>query len=545
MLDSQASLGGTWAQERLYPRVKSNNLYGRFEFPDFPMDQSYGVKQWEHVPGPIVHEYLTDYARAFGVYERIRLNTWVESVEEITDGDDSTWMLQLKKQDLTSALSANKLIIACGLTSHPNMPVIAGSSHFNAPLFHSVDLAKASPGIQASKPANVVVLGASKSAWDAAYVFASDPDTTTTAHIIIRDSGNGPTWFAKPYATPLHTWAESLIMQRVVSWFSPCVFGAYDGYGGVRNFLQGTRPGRWLVNNFVATLRQDMIDGMGFVKDAETAKLKPETDLFFVGTQLAIDNYEDDFLELVRRGRIKVHRADVESLVDHGVRLSNGEIIPTDAMICCTGWQYRPPIKVIEPLTDKDMGLPYHDKVEDPLATAANEEIMARFPILQNQPKQGKLASSNLDAPAEGVSPPPKANTPMRLYKGMVPPAFVAKRNLGYIGYIAAITGPNLWHLQCLWLAAFLGGELHVQASQDEVEYETVLHSQWGKWRAPLGQGLWHIDLVLDQLPYCDMILDGLGLNRWRKGWVREWFESYGQSDYRNIIGEWMAKVRM
>ena len=57
MLDAQESIGGTWAKSRIYPTLKSNNLYGiYFQFPDFPMDISYGVKEGEHIPGGVVNE---------------------------------------------------------------------------------------------------------------------------------------------------------------------------------------------------------------------------------------------------------------------------------------------------------------------------------------------------------------------------------------------------------------------------------------------------------------------------------------------------------
>lgn len=57
VLDAQESIGGTWAKSRIYPTLKSNNLYGiNFQFPDFPMDSSYGIKEGEHIPGAVVNE---------------------------------------------------------------------------------------------------------------------------------------------------------------------------------------------------------------------------------------------------------------------------------------------------------------------------------------------------------------------------------------------------------------------------------------------------------------------------------------------------------
>jgi hypothetical protein len=87
VLDSESSLGGTWADHRLYPGLKSNNLLGTYEFPDFPMDtETFGVKTNEHIPAPVINRYLKAYAAKFGITEFVRLQTKV-SVAEHQDCD--------------------------------------------------------------------------------------------------------------------------------------------------------------------------------------------------------------------------------------------------------------------------------------------------------------------------------------------------------------------------------------------------------------------------------------------------------------------------
>lgn len=82
VLDSSASVGGVWARERLYPGLNSNNMLGMYEYSDFPMDEAtFGVAPGQHIPGTVVHSYLTKYAEHFGVYGRICFNTLVETVE--------------------------------------------------------------------------------------------------------------------------------------------------------------------------------------------------------------------------------------------------------------------------------------------------------------------------------------------------------------------------------------------------------------------------------------------------------------------------------
>ena len=63
IFESSETPGGTWSKHRLYPGLKSNNMIGTYEYPDFPMLESkYGVKHNTHIPGTVLNQYLTDFA---------------------------------------------------------------------------------------------------------------------------------------------------------------------------------------------------------------------------------------------------------------------------------------------------------------------------------------------------------------------------------------------------------------------------------------------------------------------------------------------------
>ncbi|KAJ5097891.1 hypothetical protein N7532_004892 [Penicillium argentinense] len=45
------AVGGTWAKERLYPDLKTNNLIGSYELSDFPMElDRFQVSSGSHNP---------------------------------------------------------------------------------------------------------------------------------------------------------------------------------------------------------------------------------------------------------------------------------------------------------------------------------------------------------------------------------------------------------------------------------------------------------------------------------------------------------------
>ena len=92
-------------------------------------------------------------------------------------------------------------------------------------------------------------------------------------------------------------------------------------------------------------------------------------------------------------------------------------------------------------------------------------------------------------------------------------------------------------------MTAYLSHELELP---EDVEYEAALHSRFGRWRYPSGHGAQYPDFVFDAVPYCDMLLQQLGLESHRKGSaIAELFYAYGPEDYRGLMDEWKEKRRL
>ena len=105
---------------------------------------------------------------------------------------------------------------------------------------------------------------------------------------------------------------------------------------------------------------------------------------------------------------------------------------------------------------------------------------------------------------------------------------------------VMTISTPLVAQTQALWLAVYLGGKLAINGTQEEITWQTMLHSQFGKWRYRCGYGERYPDFVFDALPYLDLLLQDLRLRSHRKkGKIAEWFEPYGPEDYKGLIEEW------
>jgi Pyridine nucleotide-disulphide oxidoreductase len=517
-----------WAAHRLYPGLKSNNVLGQYEFSDFPMDESYGVKPGEHIPGSVLHSYLTNYANRFGVLGRIRFKSKVETAER---REREGWLLTVSSNGQQGQLTTEKLIVATGLTSDPFIPAFDGSSQFEPPIFHCKDFLRYAESLRTAE--SVVVFGGTKSAWDAAYAYAK---AGVEVNMVIRESGHGPVWMSPPYVTPLKKLLEKLVHTRFLTWFSPCIWGDADGFSRIRSFFHQTAIGRKIVDTFWSILSNDVLTLNGYDKHPETKKLKPWSNPFFIGAGLSILNYDTNFFDLVCGGKIKIHIADIVSLSGRHVRLSTGDTLTTDALACATGWLHQPPIKFLPEGIDDELGLPHFSAEPDKEARKADAEIFSRLPRLKDQPvpnpRAKPLVARPSDSPA-AIQP----NQPYRLYRFMVPPALIDDRSIGFAGALMTICTSVVVQAQALWLSAYFDGKIDPKG---DINYETILHSQFCKWRCPVGYGARFPDLVFDGLPYVDMMMLELGLRVHRKnGRTAEWFEPYGPKDYKGLIDEW------
>lgn len=188
LLESEDGVGGTWGAKRIYPGLKSNNLWDAYNHPDFPMPtEVYGVNPNEHIPGAVLNRYLNDLAKKFGIYSRIRFNTEVETIEAT---DAGYRVHTINGQDLET----KKIIVATGLTSQPNFPQYPGKESFGAPYFHAKDFLANEGTLKTTE--SVVVVGAGKSAFDVAYAYA---EAGVHVDMVIRKNGKGPVYISKPW----------------------------------------------------------------------------------------------------------------------------------------------------------------------------------------------------------------------------------------------------------------------------------------------------------------------------------------------------------
>lgn len=598
ILDSNRTIGGVWATENIYPGLKTNNQVGTFEFTDFDIQEVCRgkVAKGQHIRGEVVHEYLVKYAEKHGLMKRMRLGCKVTTAEHLpgreggwrltviaTDGDTRIPKVadaDLKGQEDATILTASKLMVATGLTSTP-MPIsLPGASYFTPPLLTFHDFRRSGtqilddPNIQ-----HVVVYGGAKSAYDTVHAFASRAKKVTW---VIRGSGHGPVYMAPSHiqAGPMKLWLEPLVTTRLLTLFSPCIWGESDGFGSMRRWLHGTKFGRMIVKAFWKKLGGDVVTQTGLkTKGAEVKKLLPKEEAMWYATGLSILNYGEDIHRYLMDGTVTVVRRDIDRLKGRKFIFTTGEeTADVDAAICSTGWRWDSGIDFLPKSEHADLGIPsvHYTKAQkktwEVLEKRADKEILERFPMLADGPGIDEddrvIPKPEDDEPENAAADPAKQtreeHTPWRLFRGMAPPTSPQK-DLVFLGMMLSLQTVLRSEMAALWAYAYLNHRLQPQlqlsdspppkpkasekTSLDQPSgmmqgwlYDTALFNRFGRWRYPMGYGARFPDFVFDGLPYFDMMLQDLGLKNWRKGrsWFAELFSGpYLAGDYRGMVDEW------
>lgn len=554
IFDEAASVGGTWAKERLYPGLKTNNLLGSYEFSDFPMTPGrFDVKEGHHIPGHAVHEYLSQFAEHFRLSSRLEMRQRVETAELLEDG---SWSLRVISADTGAeprTVITKKLVLATGLTSKPFVPKFPGEEEFNRPLFHAKELRNRAGEIEGAR--SVAVLGGNKSAWDTCFFAAK---SGAHVHMVMRPSGGGPSWVWPVMFSPFQISVQRLATTRFFTWFDPCTWSEPKGIvGWIRSFLHGTRFGRAVVSKFWNTLQGYAQRAHRYDDHPETQKLRPWVSPFWMGNSLSIHNYTSSWFELVREGKITVHIADISSLSDGTVHLSNKENLDVDALVCCTGWATEPPVRFLPEGLNPALGLQRSNSIEEEkMREAARSEIYSRSPALRVGPDRRLPPGSSTPANKEPAAFR-KPSSGYQLYRFLVPPEerLLKHRNIAFIGSHLALSAILVAQLQALWVTAYFVDELpHLTAEaldHDQVRYETILHNEYSAIRHPHeagGAGTRCPDLAFDCLSYMDLLGGDLGLSRYRKygrgGVWCEIFQRYGPADFKDMVHEWLEGRR-
>jgi dimethylaniline monooxygenase (N-oxide forming) len=194
IIDADTTVGGVWSSSRIYPGLIADSCAAIFDYSDFPMDEAVGIDKWADLPAEKVFEYLEKYVDKFDLRRRLRLGTRVTGVEKL-DGDGG-WSVEVEKvaseevgQPSREVLRCDKLIVATGTASTPNIPQGIDWKAFEGSVMHSKEVGTKHQLLTADSVKRVMVVGGNKSAVDVVNLCAL---AGKEVDWVIRKEGYGP-----------------------------------------------------------------------------------------------------------------------------------------------------------------------------------------------------------------------------------------------------------------------------------------------------------------------------------------------------------------
>jgi hypothetical protein len=315
----------------------------------------------------------------------------------------------------------------------------------------------------------------------------------------------------------------------------------------LRHFLHFTGIGKKITQLFWMDIHHTTLKECLYANEKPLNQLEPEQSPFWYGTHSGVYNFAPDLFDFLRKGQVRVHREDIDHLSQHTVHLGNGQTLASQAIIMATGFTVKPGYTFSPSTLHSDLGFPTTELTQaqrdfwSHLNHKAELTIVSKYPRLLLGPF--KSPSSNVIQPYNPGVDPELQHTPFRLYRAIAPPGLTAQgdRSLVFVGMFSNLANMLRLELQCLWAYAYMNDALPI--NQDNVFDETALFSRYARYRSPYGHGRFFPDLVFDQVPYLDILMQDLELPYLRKSnWFKELFTPYGPEDYAGVIQEWKRK---
>ncbi len=439
-----SEIGGVWANNYRSLRVLEPKwVYG---YPDWPWPSETPL----YPPAEHVRRYLTRYAERFGIRHRIRLNSRVVAATPTADG---RWRVVTETDGERDSAEHDYFVMAPGMFNLKKIPDWPGQDDFAGQVMHSSEFRD---GAQVAGK-QVVIVGFSRSAMDIAVDIVDEAASLSMLHRSIR-------WPVPEKILGLIR-NHVLLFARWPTHFAP----PWIRPGKTARLLHGKLQGGV---DFFWKFFEVLLSTQFRLKQRKLEPDRPiKLDLF---TNLYVA--PPRFFGLVGEGRIAAHRAEIEAFEKNGVRLTNGELLPADLVLCATGWRHDYsflPAELLATIHDRDG---------------------------------------------------------MHLYRHMLHPALPG---FAFVGGVQGINSATLYAMQSTWLARLWTGEFTLPAAEDQLAEIDALKA----WKRSFVSETPNRSQVLNlhQMPYIDDLMDDMGLEKHRKNRLADQFVPYRSADYAEV----------
>lgn len=423
---------------------------------------------WEHI-----HDYLQQYADHFGVTKRIRFCAEVISIDK-TDFRNANlpWTIQVMLDGTrVETMKFDFVVVATGLFSTPYVPKIKGEENFAGPIVHGCDIK--TPSQVADK--RVIIIGAGKCAIDMAVLAGQ---IARTCHMVLRRAHWPIPYKILGGRLPFH-YSYTRILSALLD---PFPHGAHGYLFSLihRIFAKVFDKLSDLMSaDVIASFDQNLFVDKVFL---------PTIPYRNIETALRIS---DDFIRLKTENRIIAKLASIDEITDQTtVRLTTGESLQADLIICATGF-------------------------------------IERFPFFSQSFSELLGIDKTNMMPSVGAE--------LDLYRRLVP---VGIPNIGFVGFISSAHQWIFFEVMSHWLSDYFLGCIALPSEEkmyDEIrttrafirkQFNRSLYFYQYYWLEPL-------EIYLNDM--------GVSLHR-THNWVSEYFGVYWAKRFKSLHQERRAK---
>lgn len=465
-------VGGVWSRTRRYPGLCTQNNKGTYYLSDLEMPASY--PEWPS--GKQVQAYLEGYATMFGLNPHLRLDTEVVHAEHNgpdlaqVPGHGATWTLTTR-HTLTgeeSTFEHDALVVANGIFSEPFIPAWPGRAEFEA-AGGRVRAPSDVHDLDEVRGRRLVVVGYGKSACDVA-VSLSEAAASTT--VVAREL----LWKMPRMLAGVLNFKHLMLTRLGEGLFE------YQHLKGIEKFMHG--KGKPVTNQMLGSVQQVAtkqlkLDQLGLVPAGSFERIARAT----------VSLVTEGFYERAADGRIRVVRDT--TITDLGVvdgepviKLSTGEVIAADEVVCATGFRQVVPF----------------------LSTEVQDAITD---------EQGNF----------------------ELYRQILPHEV---SGLYFCGYNSSFYSPLSAEAAAFWIGAHLMGEVDLP-TLDERRRLVTERVRWMAERTE-GQHARGTNIIPFSMHNIDEILSDIGCDVAPAKKAEQWLKTIEAADYRNIPDQLIAR---
>ncbi|KXZ51030.1 hypothetical protein GPECTOR_14g27 [Gonium pectorale] len=455
ILEASKDIGGVWASN--YVGYGIQVPWRTYQFPDFLWPEELRPLS-DYPTGQQVQQYIRAYAEHFGLMRHIRLNSKVLRLRWHPGSCKWEAVYCDSAREKFYKVRVDYAVICTGMYSSPFIPRYTGADAFAGKQLHAKDFVDMS----IVRGRRVLIVGAGKTALDCVCSLVASR-TAASVTMLYRQAH-----WPMPRSI-LGIGIRSLLFNRATPAMLPPYYTAGRGSRALDVVAQPLKRLFWKT-----------MQGFVGCKFRITKEMRPRVglpaDLFYGGQVL-----EDSYTRFLSSDGFTSLRGEINSFVRNGVILQDGNFLPADVVLFCTGYE-----KTYE----------YFDG-----------DIRSRLGLQ----KDG-----------------------LYLYRNCIPPGVP---HLAFVGSEVSTYSNILTHgLQALWLSHVLSGRVTLPCPA-EMAADVRAQQHWRRQVMPAQRGRGAV-LMLYGMQYHDQLLRDMGAQPRRKGvnLLAECFGSYSAVDYSPLM---------